>query len=251
VRVAENWLDTVPVGRDLGLVPVPDAGAPGPSVGGRPTLVGQVLTDGAYYLVERDGLAPVSQTEALLVLGDSANAAAYPDGPQSAVRLSVAALDTAPRSASTADTAGYPRSVPTLAPAGQSTVLCAVGDGAGSARIVTSAGVPLPPGGRAVGVTQRTDDRVADEVFVPPGTGALLRQQVGGGAPGPLYLVTDTGMKYPVPTDADAAALGYAGARTTPVAGTVLDLLPQGPSLDGRAARQLVPGGEVPGGGAR
>ncbi|HEX5117177.1 MAG TPA: type VII secretion protein EccB [Pseudonocardiaceae bacterium] len=250
-RVAENWLDTVPVGRDLGLVAVPGAGAPGPSVGGRSTLVGQILTDGSYYLVQRDGLAPVSQTEALLVLGDSANSAAYPDGRQAALPLPVAALDTAPRSPSAEDTAGYPRAVPKLAPADQSTVLCSVGNGDGDARIMTSAGVPLPAGGRSISVDQRTDDRVADEVFVPPGTGALLRQQVGGGQPGPEYLVTDTGMKYPVPTAADVTALGYGNVPATPVAGTVLDLLPQGPSLDIAAARQLAPGGDVPGGGAR
>jgi type VII secretion protein EccB len=243
VRVPANWLDTVPVGRDLGLVAVPGAGTPGPSVGGRPTLVGQVLTDGSYYLVARDGLVPISQTEALLVLGDPRDSAAYPDGRQSAVPLPVAALDTAPRSRSAGDTAGYPRSVPKLAPVDQATVLCAVGNGNGDTRISTSAAVPLPPGGRSLSVAVRTDDRVADEVFVPPGTGALLRQQVGGGQPGPLYLVTDTGMKYPVPTDADAAALGYAGATATAVAGTVLDLLPQGPSLDVAAARQPVPGG--------
>lgn len=243
VRVPANWLDTVPVGRDLGLVAVPGAGAPGPSVGGRPTLVGQVLTDGSYYLVARDGLVPISQTEALLVLGDPRDSAAYPDGRQSAVPLPVAALDTAPRSRSAGDTSGYPRSVPKLAPVDRATVLCAVGNGNGDTRISTAADVPLPPGGRSLSVAERTDDRVADEVFVPPGTGALLRQQVGGGRPGPLYLVTDTGMKYPVPTDADAAALGYAGATATAVAGTVLDLLPQGPSLDVAAARQPVPGG--------
>jgi type VII secretion protein EccB len=251
LRVAANWLDTVPVGRDLGLVAVPGAGAPGPSVGGRPTLVGEVVYDGSYYLVAHDGVLPISQTEALLVLGDPADSAAYPDGRQSPVPLPVSALDTAPRAASTADSAGYPATVPKPAPVDQGTVLCAVGNGNGDARIVTSARVPLPAGGRSLSVSQRTDDRVADEVFVPPGTGALLRQQVGGGEPGPLYLVTDTGMKYPVPTDADAAALGYAGAATTPVAGTVLDLLPQGPSLDSVAARQPVPGGDLPAGGSR
>ena len=60
--------------------------------------------------------------------------------------------------------------------------------------ISASARLPLPQGGTAARVTARTDDRVADEVYVPPGSGALVREQVGGTAgPGGIYLVTDAG----------------------------------------------------------
>jgi type VII secretion protein EccB len=243
LTVSDSWLDTVPAGRDLGLVAVPGAGAPGPIVAGNSTRVGQVLTDGAYYLVESDGVAPISPTEARLVLGDSANAAAYPDGGPVVLATSVAALDGAPRSR-TPGAAGYPAAQAAPVVTDPHTVLCAVGDGTGAARITTADRVPLPSGAKAMRVTGSADDRVADEVYVAPGTGTLVREQVGaGGGTGSLYLITDAGAKYPVPSLAAAAALGYAGARPAPVAGTVLALLRDGPSLDPVAARQVVASG--------
>ncbi len=238
--VSDSWLDTVPAGRDLALVAVADAGAPGPTVAGGSTRVGQVLSDGAYYLVEPDGLTSISATEARLVLGDSANVAAYPDAHPEVVVSSVAALDAAPRSR-TAAAAGYPAVLPRPVAVDPHTVLCALGDGTGAARITAADRLPLPAGAKTMRVDARTDDRVADEVYVPSGTGTLAREQVGaGGGPGSLYLITDAGSKYPVPSAAAAAALGYAGTRPTPVAGTVLALLPDGPSLDPVTARQVV-----------
>lgn len=248
VAVSDSWLATVPAGSDLGLVAVPDAGAPGPTIGGTRTLVGQVLGDGTFYLVRSDGVAPISETEARLVLGDSANANAYPNGRPAVAQMSFAALDAAPRSA-TAVTADYPGTLPTVVGAGGDLVLCAVGDGTDNATIMTSAALPLPQGAKVMQAGQHTDDRVADEVYVPPGTGTLVRELVGTGDPtGTTYLVTDAGMKYPVPSPDAVAALGYGGVAPRAVAGTLLALLPTGPSLDPVAARQPV---QVDQGGAR
>jgi hypothetical protein len=47
-------------------------------------------------------------------------------------------------------------------------------------------------------------------------------------------------MKYPVPSADALKALGYGAATAQPVAGTLLALLPTGPSLDPAAARQEV-----------
>ena len=251
VGVSDRWLATVPAGRDLGLVAVPDAGAPGPTVGGTRTLVGQVLGDGTFYLVRSDGVAPISETEARLVLGDSANVNAYPNGRPAVQQMSFAALDAAPRSATTSGTtaADYPATLPTVAGAGGNLVLCAVGDGVDDATIMTSTALPLPQGAKAMQVGQHTDDRVADEVYVPPGTGTLVRELVGTGGPtGTTYLVTDAGMKYPVPTPDAVAALGYGGSQARAVAGTLLALLPTGPALNPVAARAPVQFGQ---GGAR
>jgi type VII secretion protein EccB len=256
VPVSDNWLDTVPAGRDLGLITVPDSGDNGPTVGGTRTRVGQVLSDGGFYLVHADGLTPISQTEANLVLDNAANAAAYSDGRPAPVRVPVSAVDGAPRSASvgtaaaatTSDAADYPRTLPIVTPAASGVVLCALGDGQDSAEIVAERSLPLPQGGKVMPVSVRTDDRVADEVYVPPGSGALVREELGAGAGiGTLYLVTDAGMKYPVPTPDAQAALGYAGMSAHQVSGTLLALLPTGPTLDPTAARQSV----VVGGGTR
>lgn len=255
VPVSDNWLDTVPAGRDLGLISVSGSGAPGPTVDGKPTRVGEVLGDGDFYLVHDDGLAPISQTEANLVLDNSANSAAYPDGRPGVVQVPVAAVDGAPRSASagtngtsTGGAAGYPRTLPSVSATESGVVLCAFGDGQDSAEIVAERNLPLPQGGKVMAVGARTDDRVANEVYVPPGSGALIREQVGDGdAIGTTYLVTDAGMKYPVPTPDAVAALGYAGVAAHQVSGTLLALLPTGPTLDPAAARQSV----VVGGGSR
>jgi type VII secretion protein EccB len=252
VRVSDSWLSTVPAGRDLGLVDVPDAGAPGPTVGGTRTTVGQVLGDGTFYVVRGDGVQPVSETEARLVLGDAANAPAYPNGRPAVVRMSFAALDGAPRSrsagpASTSPT-DYPHALPTIVSPGGNAVLCAVGDGIDQAAVIVSGALPLPRGAQVMQVDQRTDDRVADQVYVPPGTGTLVRERVGDGVgTATTYLITDAGMKYPVPHADAVAALGYGGVTPRQVAGTLLALLPTGPSLDPVAARQVVRSG----GGAR
>jgi type VII secretion protein EccB len=245
VPVSTSWLDTVPAGRDLGLVDVPDAGAPGPDIGGTRTLAGQVLSGGGFYLVRTDGVEPVSETEARLALGDPANAAAYPNDRPAVVRISFAALGAAPRSATSstlADTAAdYPHAVPSAADLGTDTVLCAVGDGTDTASIITANTLPLPRGAQAMRVDTRTDGRVADQVYVPPGSGTLVRVRVGAGATtGTTYLITDAGMKYPVPNSTAVAALGYGGATARQVSGTLLALLPTGPSLDPVAARQVV-----------
>lgn len=233
VSVSDSWLDTVPVGRPLGLAAQPDAGAPGPVIDGTATRVGEVLSDGAFYLVGPSGVTPIGEPQARLVLGDSANAAAYPGGQPGVVHMSVAALDSAPRTRAT-DT-GYPMTMPAITPTDPDTVLCSVG----GSTISTADQLPLPQGARVMSIAS-TDDRVADEVYVPPGTGTLVREQVGAGSPGSTYLITDAGMKYPVPSTAAAAALGYAAVGPAPVAGTLLALLPTGPSLDPVAARQVV-----------
>jgi hypothetical protein len=232
--VAVSWLDTVPAGRDLDLLAVPDAGAPGPAIGGKQTLVGQVLGDGAFYLVRAQGVTPIGATEARLVLGDSGNAAAYPGGTPAVVTMSVAALDGAPRDGTAPP--GYPSTLPSPLATAPTTAVCAVDNGEG-VRITTMDRLPAHP----TQVGTRTDARVADAVSVPAGTGALVREQVGaGGTSGALYLITDAGQKYPVPSDGAAAALGYAGVRPASVSGTELALLPTGPSLDPVAARQVV-----------
>jgi hypothetical protein len=46
-----------------------------------------------------------------------------------------------------------------------------------------------------------------------------------------LFLVVETGAKYPLLNDEAAAALGYSPGAAVPVPATVLALLPTGPEL--------------------
>jgi type VII secretion protein EccB len=228
--VALNWLGSVPAGPDLSLVDIDGSGSSGPDVGGQSTRVGQVLTDGEYYVVRSDGLEPVSQTEAYLITGDQHNANAYPNNQPAPIPTSVAAISATARSHQTG-TAGFPGQLPRIVGLGANPALCATGDGTNGSVITVGSALPLPAGAQPIGVSG--SGQQADQVYVPPSSGVLVREQTGLTTnTGATYLVTDTGKKYPVPTPAAIASLGYGSITPTDVAEPLLALLPDGPALD-------------------
>ncbi|MFI5609772.1 type VII secretion protein EccB [Amycolatopsis sp. NPDC051903] len=248
IAVSSRWIDTVPAGRDLGEIPVPGAGGPGPRVGPADTRVGEVLAvvdamaspgdATSYYLVHPDGLEPVGQTEASLLVTTPANDAAY-DGNPAPVRVRAADVASVrkvtPSRSGGADPAAYPDRIPGKAPVtGSSVTLCAQGG-----EVLVSAAVPVPPGGRALPVTSHRDARVADEVYVPPSGGAL----VSDSGSGTTYLVTDAGRKYPVATAPALASLGYGSVAGQALPSGLLALVPTGPALDPATAGQPAPSG--------
>ncbi|WP_158888377.1 type VII secretion protein EccB [Amycolatopsis anabasis] len=256
IVVSRRWLNTVPAGRDLAFVAVDGAGRKGPDVGGKPTRVGQVLavtgaTGGTgYYLVRADGLEVITETEAALIPGNPANADAYRGRSRAAVPAEAADVARVPRAGGPADRtggedpAGYPDRVPPAATVtGGAVTICASGDESATRRITVSGRVPLPAGGRAVVVNGRPDDRVADEVYVPPSGGTVAAEQASPGvASGTVYLVTDTGFRFPVSSPAALAALGYGSAPKRGMPAAVLALAPTGPALDPAAAQQVSSG---------
>jgi type VII secretion protein EccB len=228
--VALNWLGAVPAGPDLGLVDIAGSGFAGPNVGGESTRVGQVLTDGEYYVVRSDGLEPISQTEAYLITGDQHNAAAYPNNQPAPIPTSVAAISATSRSKQTG-TVGFPAQLPRIVALDANPALCASGEGTNGSVITVGAALPLPDGAQPISIAG--SGQQADQVYVPPSSGVLVREQTGLTTDiGATYLVTDTGRKYPVPTQAAIAALGYGSLTPTDVAEPLLALLPNGPALD-------------------
>ncbi len=229
IPVPSTWLDVAPAGPDLGLVDIDDGGAPGPNVGGQATRIGQVLTDGEYYVVRADGLEPISQTEAYLITGNQHNAAAYPTTLPAPVPTSVAAISATARSGQTG-TEGYPIALPRIPTVGANPVLCVTGDGTTTGTITVGAALPLPAGAEPIAAAA---GRLADEVYVPPGSGVLPRVRTGlATSAGATCLVTDTGAKYLVPTSAALSALGYGSVTAVSVPEPLLALLPTGPALD-------------------
>ena len=121
IAVSARWIDTVPAGRDLTALPVDGAGDRGPTVGGRDTRVGQVLavvdamaapgSATSYYLVRRDGLEPVGQTEASLLVTTEANAAAY-EGTPKPVEVRAADVAAVPKVAAPRGRRRRPRGLP-------------------------------------------------------------------------------------------------------------------------------------------
>ncbi|GAA1027972.1 MULTISPECIES: type VII secretion protein EccB [Amycolatopsis] len=245
VPVSPAWLNTLASGPDLAAHLPDGTGSPGRSVGGVPTRIGQVLVSDTtsghkdQFVVRKDGLAAVSQTDAALLLADPAAAAAYPGG--SPVPISVSSADIAQAQlAGSAATPGYPPLPPQpldLLSAAGSTLcvqLSFSSDKGALAQLVTipSGRTRLAPAELPAAVGN------ADRVAVPAGGGALaLAQSAPGVSAAALFLVTDLGVKYPVPSADVAAMLGFAGVRPVPVPTSVLGLIPTGPVLDPVAAR--------------
>ena len=121
LAVSAAWLNALPAGPDLRAIAVPDRGRQGPTVDGRQLRVGQVLVvhggpgGDDFYLARPDGLSPLSRTDALLLLGDPASAAAYPGGQIAPVEVGAAAVAGAARSALSSVTEGFPPQPPLLA----------------------------------------------------------------------------------------------------------------------------------------
>lgn len=250
VQVSAALLNSLPSGPDLTPPDVPGLGEPGRELAGRQTKVGeiyQVTASGArthYYQLQKGGLAPLSATGAALVLGDPETKQKAYGGRSTAARsLGTDALngnlakDTDPVNRAE----GMPEAPPEPVDLGLGQTPCvgvrAAGDGT---RVSVSLADPadLGPSAQppAEGLTPAcvTVNRIA----VRPGRGALVHALgAGGGDVGStLYLVTDTGMKYRLPSQESLKALGYTEARAQGLPSALLSMIPTGPDLTPEAA---------------
>jgi type VII secretion protein EccB len=245
ISVAPAWLNAVPAGPDLQPLSVPGAGRPGPVLGGLHTRVGQVLvvrnvgSQSQLYVVEPDGVAPITATQAAVLLTDPGESAAYPGGTATPVPVSPAAIAHAPMVPSgLADQAAVPAAPPRDFTPAAGAVPCADyrASGGPAPQLVFAVPPPgQPPAVTAPGVT--ASPQGAALISVAPGDGALVRPEIAPGSGGSsLFLVTDTGVKDPLPAT-EAAALGYRAGRAAPLPAALLGLLPTGPALDLPALR--------------
>jgi type VII secretion protein EccB len=240
--VSQTWLNAVPAGPDLVAFSLSGAGDAGPQLDGQATRVGEVLVTqnvgggDAFFLVESDGVAAITATQAALDLASPGTAAAYPGGTAEPVTVSAPAIASAPHgSQPLPDGTDVPASPPSDAtPPKASDVPCIAYPGTGGTAPVLL--WTAPPGGsapdlQAPGVKGAATD--ADLVSVASGGGALVQPLTAtGAAAGPLYLVTGAGVKFAVPTTNEATALGYQASQAARLPATLLGLLPTGPSLN-------------------
>jgi type VII secretion protein EccB len=233
------WLNALPAGPDVLPVPVADRGQAGPAVDGHASVAGQVLvvdnvgTGPAFYLVRHDGLAPLREAEAAVVLGDPATAAVYGGQPARPVPASPATVSLLAKLAAPV-VAALPGGLPKPVHLGALTP-CARYDLRSSgtaATLVLAASVPAAkPVEDGPGVSR--DARVAQRISVVAGGGALVRPIVAPGASGSaVYLVNDAGVKFPIGSEKAVTALGYSLAAARPVPPALLGLLPTGPPLN-------------------
>lgn len=243
--VKSGWLNALPSGSDLKGPDVPERGKPGPRVDATATRIGQVLRDptGTSFLVLKDGLSPLTDTEAALVLSDPATRAAYQNRQVLPVEVGTAAIAAAPRSARGLTQTGFPAEPPKAIGTGSSgsrvpcyTVEPGKGSEKSKLRVAYRESAPAeanqPTAGNGSPLT-------ADRVVVTPGSGMLAVEESPLSEAAPkLYLITDLGVKYQLADDQVAQKLGYNAAKAVRLPSGVLDLVPTGPVLDVEAAKR-------------
>jgi type VII secretion protein EccB len=245
ISVSAAWLNAVPVAPDLTPIAVAGRGSPGPVLGGRTTRIGQVLvaknvgSSGQFYLAAAGGITPISPTQAAMLLGDPATIGAYRGAPVAPVQVSPAAIATAHMvRLALPDGSPAPHSPPPGFATGGKSLCMDYPAAGGTAPALVFAQPPAgsPPG---VGLTAvSVSPQGANLITVAPGGGALVRPQAAPGIGGSsLFLVTDAGVKYPVPSATAATALGYRASKAARLPAALLGLLPTGPALSLPALR--------------
>jgi type VII secretion protein EccB len=252
--VTAAFLDAVPQGPDLVAPAVDGTGGAGPTLAGRPRRIGQLFADsaGRHYVLTSTGLVPLGATVFALLSGEPATQlGAYGGAAVTTPVLGPAdlAAHTAPAEGPlSAIAAALPTAPPRAVTIHRDDAVCvtlrpgagAVSDGIGTTTMDSVLANATPPGG---GTGVEPSCTPVDLVAVPPGTGALVSAAPAGGGTGRTdYLVTDSGVRYPVPAPSVLILLGYSATSQVTLPATVLALLPTGPSLD---PAKLVNGGVV------
>jgi type VII secretion protein EccB len=217
INAPSSWLDAVPSGPALAPPAIAGVGEEGPSVAGRPTRIGTVFEVSAagtdqYYVLLRDGLAPLGRTPAALLTVSGAGPVRH---------VSPAVVASAPASPNRSLLNSLPDLLSGTAYQPEGTALCLRQTSPGSAS----------------GTTVITDEAAATAtgVIVPSGTGMLVQPPAPNSnflfATPPTYLITDQGIKYAFADSGVMTAFGYVGIKPYTVPVSVLGLIPSGPTL--------------------
>ncbi|GGT64299.1 type VII secretion protein EccB [Streptomyces atratus] len=249
--VSAAFLNALVAGPDLLAPEVPDRGDAGPSLDGKASATGQVFQaevpgsdEHPYYLLRKEGLVPVTATQAALVLGDPhTRDKAYAGQTPRTVTLSADALKQhlAPGAEGRSPaTEGLPAEPPKPAAIAADESACAgvePGDDGTKVTTLLVATDALTPVAQPSADVARACLRV-DAVVVRPGRAALVRALGAGGTTlgTTTYLVDDTGTKFRVPAAKALGALGYSEGQVTALPSPLLSMLPTGPALDPDAA---------------
>ncbi|MEU0653037.1 type VII secretion protein EccB [Streptomyces albogriseolus] len=249
--VSAAFLDAFPLGPDLAPADVPGRGEKGPELGGRSTRIGQLFkvdvpgSATRYHLLTREGLVPLTDTGATLLLGDPrTREKAYGGEAAAVVTLGADTLagHLAP-DARSSRTDRLPAKPPEAVTVATGFLSCAEVDSADSGvRVGTSVlpGSALPQAVQAPAPEVEPGCLRVDSIAVRAGKGALVRVlSASGSALGDTtYLVTDEGVKYRLLSQEAVKALGYEGVEARTMPSPMLAMLPSGPDLTPEAAAE-------------
>lgn len=242
--ISRALLNTIPERPKITSPQIPDQGK-GANVGQRKLSVGDIIriqqatAADSYYLVHNDGLQKVDAVTADMVRAVTGQHADVPAVPPSDVT-------SAQTTRHPIDTASHPKARPVLTDAAQTPVICldwAPAEGSPHRALYATKTVPLPPKSRPVDVPPGNTATTVQQVYVRPGWGLVVGPSPDGVSvnEGNPVLITDRGMRFPLPDVRSLRLLGL-GQRVQPVSPELMNLLPQGPTLDPRAALRFMPG---------
>jgi type VII secretion protein EccB len=249
-QVPATWLNALPIGPDFRGPRIPGLGRRVKGPDGRVSAGGRVYTvpavtggDARWYVLLGDGLAPISQAQATLLLQDPASKGAYGRSPVRAIEVDAARANAAPRSRTSLAAEGMPATMPKISTPDPAAPLCTVysdtAKGSTRARLTIGSRVPIPvPQGAA------SDQDHFDQVLLPPGGAVLAGLLPGEGQLGAVQnysLVTDQGRRFALASGDLLPKLGYDFSEVAPLPAHLLHLIPEGPVLDPAAARMPVP----------
>ncbi len=239
VAVGEAFLNAVPAGPDLAPPPLAGVGSIAPrQVNGTNATVGQLFrAGGQHYVMLSTGLAPIGEVMHRLLLATGRPATEI--STQEAGRVLTEGR---------IEPEGFPAAIPQLR-VDRPVMACAAYRGSGeraqpqittevyaqvaSGMSLDDTAPPSVPGSDGV--------LTADRVTLPGGRAALV-STLQESASGNIFLVTDQGLKYPLPrakSDQVLASLGYAGVAPTAVPASILALVPTSASLDPEVATRF------------
>ncbi|MDA3648596.1 type VII secretion protein EccB [Saccharopolyspora indica] len=233
------WLNGLPAGQDIAPIAVDDFGAPSTVLPGHE--VGDLVHHPIgpreqYYLVRPEGIAPLTELQVRIVRGQ------YPVEP---VAIAPSVANSAPVSDALAAPSGEsakPADVPELAPAPVSRrdTLCArTSDAAAAPEITVGGNADVLDAGIRTSAETSDGTKLADQVLVPPGTVVIVRAKSSATDPAGAYqVVTDLGLRFPVPSEEVLALLGYTPADAVSMPAELVKRIPAGPTLDPAAALQ-------------
>ncbi|MGQ0839132.1 type VII secretion protein EccB [Actinokineospora sp.] len=268
-QITTGLLNAIPEARPLQSPTIEDSGDRGEvDINGLPIgSVVQIERAGQfdYFVILRGGVQQIKKTTADLIrftatAGGAAITLVRPDQIQAAPQLAVI------------DESSFPQVVPEALSPVNYPVACLswniVGEGRDAdehteVHIGTRLPLPTAPSGEPITVnisSPSADGQRLDHFYLPPGKAAVVRGATSRQdfATGPIYLVSDRGVKFGVPDARTAAALGLSDQRPAPDA--IMRLLPNGASLNTRdvvqtydtvpvAPGQFAPAQQAPAGG--
>jgi type VII secretion protein EccB len=233
IRVSTAWLNALPSGADLAPVDVRAAGTPSGAADGFEVgdiLVTETGSGKQFNLILDDGRAAITGLQQVILSAEEGFGEPEP--------IAVGDLTDIPESRALKNddpAVRGPAQVPALAGIATGESACAVTAAADKPPAV-AVGIPASAFAAAIPTGGTTDAGrpLADAVQVPAGRFSLVRVPGSGG----FMLVTDLGLRHPVPNPDALARLGYNPAIAVTVPTALINSIPAGVTLDPAAALQ-------------